>query len=108
MSYIDLESVEQIIYLRSALEKEIMKELSSQIALSDVQKLSDILDRQRAVIEEDHATDQFLSLMISSTKPCSNWWGGVSLASHSAVECSLYQISQAAYAGNREADRHLA
>ncbi|AIW40137.1 GntR family transcriptional regulator [Paenibacillus polymyxa] len=62
VSYIDLESVEQIIYLRSALEKEIMKELSSQIALSDVQKLSDILDRQRAVIEEDHATDQFLSL----------------------------------------------
>lgn len=59
VSYIDLESVEQIIYLRSALEKEIMKELSSQIALSDVQKLSDILDRQRAVIEEDHATDQF-------------------------------------------------
>lgn len=76
MSYIDLESVEQIIYLRSALEKEIMKELSSQITLSDVQELSDILDRQRAVIEEDHATDQFLSLMISSTKPCSNWWGG--------------------------------
>ncbi|MDQ0045824.1 GntR family transcriptional regulator [Paenibacillus polymyxa] len=62
VSYIDLESVEQIIYLRSALEKEIMKELSSQITLSDVQKLSDILDRQRTVIEEDHATDQFLSL----------------------------------------------
>ena len=62
VSYIDLESVEQIIYLRSVLEKEIMKELSSQIALSDVQKLSEILDRQRAVIEEDHATDQFLSL----------------------------------------------
>lgn len=62
VSYIDLESVEQIIYLRSALEKEIMKELSSQITLSDVQELSDILDRQRAVIEEDHATDQFLSL----------------------------------------------
>ncbi|URJ58070.1 GntR family transcriptional regulator [Paenibacillus polymyxa] len=62
VSYIDLESVEQIIYLRSVLEKEIMKELSSQITLSDVQKLSDILDRQRAVIEEDHATDQFLSL----------------------------------------------
>ncbi|WP_025722802.1 GntR family transcriptional regulator [Paenibacillus polymyxa] len=62
VSYIDLESVEQIIYLRSALEKEIMKELSSQIELSNVQKLSDILDRQRAVIEEDHATDQFLSL----------------------------------------------
>ncbi|MEK4732127.1 GntR family transcriptional regulator [Paenibacillus sp. FSL L8-0641] len=62
VSYIDLESVEQIIYLRSALEKEIMKELSSQITLSDVQELSNILDRQRAVIEEDHATDQFLSL----------------------------------------------
>ncbi|MDY8094916.1 GntR family transcriptional regulator [Paenibacillus polymyxa] len=62
VSYIDLESVEQIIYLRSALEKEIMKELSLQITLSDVQELSDILDRQRAVIEEDHATDQFLSL----------------------------------------------
>ncbi|KOS04434.1 GntR family transcriptional regulator, partial [Paenibacillus polymyxa] len=39
VSYIDLESVEQIIYLRSALEKEIMKDLSSH-----------------------HATDQFLSL----------------------------------------------
>ncbi|MGS5020020.1 GntR family transcriptional regulator [Paenibacillus sp. JJ1683] len=62
VSYIDLESVEQMSYLRSAVEKEIMKELSTQFALNDIQKLSEILDRQRAVIEDDHATDQFLIL----------------------------------------------
>ncbi|MDP1513166.1 GntR family transcriptional regulator [Paenibacillus ottowii] len=62
VSYIDLESVEQMSYLRSALEKEIMKELSTQFALSDIQKLSEILESQKAVIDEDHATDQFLIL----------------------------------------------
>ncbi|MEK3786354.1 GntR family transcriptional regulator [Paenibacillus sp. FSL K6-1230] len=62
VSYIDLESVEHMIYLRSALEKEIMKELSTQLSLSDTQRLSRILDRQRAVIEEADATDAFLQL----------------------------------------------
>jgi DNA-binding GntR family transcriptional regulator len=62
VSYIDLESVEQIIYLRSTLEKEIMKDLSSQLLLKDVQVLKDILDKQKAAIQGDNATDQFLSL----------------------------------------------
>jgi DNA-binding GntR family transcriptional regulator len=62
VSYIDLESVEQIIFLRSVLEKEIIKYLSEHLALKGVHELKDILDRQKAVIREDNATEPFLNL----------------------------------------------
>ncbi|MEF2966790.1 GntR family transcriptional regulator [Paenibacillus sp. M1] len=62
VSYIDLDSVEQIIYLRSALEKEILKDLSAQLALKDLHELKDILDRQKAAIQGEDAADEFLCL----------------------------------------------
>lgn len=62
VSYIDLESVEQMIYLRSALEKEMMKDLAAQLSLKDMQELQEILDRQKAVIGEEDAADAFLGL----------------------------------------------
>jgi GntR family transcriptional regulator, rspAB operon transcriptional repressor len=62
VSFIDLESVEQIIYLRSVLEKEIMKYLSAHLVLKGVHELKEILDRQKAAIHEVDATEQFLNL----------------------------------------------
>lgn len=65
VSYIDLESVEQITYLRSALEKEIMKELSPNISLTGVHELSAILSRQRECIQKDQTNgDQLDEFMI--------------------------------------------
>ncbi|MEK4059785.1 MULTISPECIES: GntR family transcriptional regulator [unclassified Paenibacillus] len=62
VSYIDLESVEQIIYLRSVLEKEIIKYLSTHLVLKGVHELKDILQQQKAAIHEESATEQFLRL----------------------------------------------
>lgn len=62
VSHIDLDSVEQMIYLRSALEKEIMKDLTSQLSLKDVQELKEILDQQKTLIEDEEAIDRFLVL----------------------------------------------
>lgn len=62
VSPIDLDSVEQMIYLRSALEKEILKDLASRLSLKDTRQLKDILDEQKALIEDEEATDQFLAL----------------------------------------------
>lgn len=62
VSFIDLESVEQIIYLRSVLEKEILKYLSSHLLLTGVHELKEILDKQQAVIHEDDAAERFLNL----------------------------------------------
>lgn len=62
VSFIDLESVEQIIYLRSVLEKEIMKYLSAHLVLKGVHELKEILDRQKAAIHEEDATEHFLNL----------------------------------------------
>lgn len=62
VSPIDLDSVEQMIYLRSALEKEILKDLASRLSLKDTQELKDILDEQKALIEDEEATDRFLAL----------------------------------------------
>ncbi|WP_229696138.1 GntR family transcriptional regulator [Paenibacillus albidus] len=62
VSYIDLESVEQIIYLRYALEKEIMKELMRGIPLKDLHVLKDNLLRQLQCIDEPENTDAFLEL----------------------------------------------
>ncbi|KWX76165.1 MULTISPECIES: GntR family transcriptional regulator [Paenibacillus sonchi group] len=60
VSYIDLESVEQITYLRSTLEKEILKDLSSQLLLTGVHELKDILERQKEAIGQNDI-DSFLN-----------------------------------------------
>ncbi|NGZ76224.1 GntR family transcriptional regulator [Saccharibacillus alkalitolerans] len=63
VSYIDLESVEQIIYLRSTLEKDIVKTLASQAAplpLKGVLELKEILGRQEEAIGQDRAHEAFL------------------------------------------------
>nr|WP_249529587.1 GntR family transcriptional regulator [Paenibacillus brevis] len=62
VSHIDLDSVEQMIYLRSALEKEILKDLTSKLSLNDTRELKEILDKQRLLIEDEEATDLFLAL----------------------------------------------
>ncbi|MGZ7440068.1 GntR family transcriptional regulator [Paenibacillus sp. TH7-28] len=62
VSFIDLESVEQMIYLRSVLEKEIIKDLSAHLPLKGVHELREILDKQQAVIAEDEDSERFLNL----------------------------------------------
>ncbi|KGE18709.1 GntR family transcriptional regulator [Paenibacillus wynnii] len=62
VSFIDLESVEQIIYLRSVLEKEIIKYLSTHLLLKGMHELKEILDKQQAVIHQEDAAEQFLNL----------------------------------------------
>lgn len=62
VSYIDLDSVEQITYLRSTLEKEILKDLSSHLLLTGVHELKEILERQKESIGQDNNIDAFLSL----------------------------------------------
>lgn len=62
VSYIDLESVEQIIYLRSTLEKEIMKELSRRPPLKGIQEIRGILEFQRRCIEQEEGFERFLEL----------------------------------------------
>ncbi|RCX22552.1 DNA-binding GntR family transcriptional regulator [Fontibacillus phaseoli] len=62
VSHIDLDSVEQMIYMRSTLEKEIMKDLASQLSLKEMQELKEILDAQKAAIREENAADAFLGL----------------------------------------------
>lgn len=60
VSYIDLDSVEQIIYLRHVLEKEIFKDLRSVISVSGIHTLSQILKDQQALHEKDSA--RFMAL----------------------------------------------
>lgn len=65
VSYIDLESVEQIIYLRSTLEKDMIKNLASHtspLPLRGVLELKEILDRQEEAIRQNHAHEVFLRL----------------------------------------------
>lgn len=62
VSYIDLESVEQIIYLRSVLEKEIIKYLSTHLLLKGMHELKEILDKQQAMIHQEDAAELFLNL----------------------------------------------
>jgi len=62
VSYIDLESVEQIIYLRSVLEKDIIKYLSSHLVLKGVHELKEILDKQQAFIHHEECAEDFLNL----------------------------------------------
>lgn len=62
VSFIDLDSVEQIIYLRSLLEKEITKDLSSHLPLTGVHELKEILDKQLTAIHEDEGSERFMNL----------------------------------------------
>lgn len=63
VSYIDLESVEQIIYLRSTLEKDILGNLASSAAalpLRGVLELKEILEKQEESILEEEPHETFL------------------------------------------------
>lgn len=62
VSYIDLESVEQIIFLRSTLEKEIFMELAGQLPLKGVHELKNHLALQKECIKLDNGLDSFLKL----------------------------------------------
>ena len=62
VSYIDLEAVEQIIFLRSVLEKEIMKALAGHLPLKGQHDLRENLERQRENIERGEGADAFLVL----------------------------------------------
>lgn len=62
VSFINLESVEQIIYLRCTLEKEILKELSAHLPLKGIHELKTILTQQKECIEQPDAADRFLQL----------------------------------------------
>lgn len=65
VSYIDLESVEQITYLRSAVEKEILKELSPNISLKGLHELKNLLTMQKDCIQrEDNKEDKMEEFMI--------------------------------------------
>lgn len=62
VSYIDLESVEQIIYLRSVLEKDIMKGLLGGLSLKGQLELTKIVDQQKHAISQPDALETFLLL----------------------------------------------
>ncbi len=62
VSYIDLESVEQIIYLRSALEKNILKDLSGKLSLRGLHELKAILASQKECIDQNAGLEDFLHL----------------------------------------------
>lgn len=70
VSFIDLESVEQITYLRCTLEKEILKDLSAQLLLPGVHELKEILKNQKEVIGQENAVDSFLNLDDEFHRPC--------------------------------------
>lgn len=62
VSFIDLESVEQIIYLRCTLEKEITKELSVHLPLKGLHELRSNLSLQKDCIDQEDGFEQFLLL----------------------------------------------
>lgn len=62
VSYIDLESVEQIIFLRSTLEKEIMKELSGHLPLIGLHEIKMNLALQKQCIDMPDGLDKFMQL----------------------------------------------
>ncbi|MEK3658351.1 GntR family transcriptional regulator [Paenibacillus sp. FSL F4-0236] len=62
VSYIDLESVEQMIYLRSVLEKDIIKGLCGSLTLKGIIELKKNLEEQRNAIHQEHAIEHFFAL----------------------------------------------
>ncbi len=62
VSYIDLNSVEQLIYLRSTLEKDIFKNLKSDFTLPMSHQLNSILKSQTSCIQDTCDLSYFLKL----------------------------------------------
>jgi GntR family transcriptional regulator, rspAB operon transcriptional repressor len=61
VSYIHLESVEQMIFLRSVLEKEILQSLSGTLPLPGILELKEILEAQeKAISAAESSSEQFL------------------------------------------------
>lgn len=60
VSYIDLESVEQVVYLRSILEKEIIKELCCNIPLKGIHELNTILIEQNICLKNKKLFNDFI------------------------------------------------
>jgi len=70
VSFIDIDSVEQIIYLRSTLEKEVMKDLSEVIKPSGVNELNTILITQQEYIDQMATSKDFMTLDDAFHKAC--------------------------------------
>jgi len=60
VSYIDLHSVEQVIYLRSTLEKDIFKSLRLNFSLTMAHKLNSIISAQLSCIQDHDDISRFL------------------------------------------------
>ncbi|QEN05708.1 GntR family transcriptional regulator [Thiospirochaeta perfilievii] len=60
VSYIDLKSVEQIIYLRSTLEKQILTDLCGNLSKETIIELEKLLKEQHRVIGEENYFNKFL------------------------------------------------
>lgn len=61
VSFIDLDSVEQMIYLRSTLEKEIIKDLAVEMPLRGTLELKQILKEQKEAVQQENAHEAFLA-----------------------------------------------
>ncbi|SEU20441.1 GntR family transcriptional regulator [Paenibacillus sp. NFR01] len=61
VSFIDLESVEQIIYLRSVLEKEIIRSLCGNLSVKGILELKEIVEKQRAAMRGEDVLEPFLA-----------------------------------------------
>lgn len=62
VSFIDLKSVEQVIFLRSTLEKEIIKDICGNVEPELLKHLEDIVEEQRKSIESEDPFNSFMSL----------------------------------------------
>jgi GntR family transcriptional regulator, rspAB operon transcriptional repressor len=62
VSYINMDSVKQIIYLRNALEKEITSDLCTTLTVRGHQELLDILEQQKKCLSIESPFHQFLKL----------------------------------------------
>lgn len=61
VSYIDLDSVEQLVYLRGTLEKEILKDLCGSLSLKGVHDLRGILSKQASCIDRRCESREFIT-----------------------------------------------
>ena len=91
VSYIDLESVEQIIYLRSTLEKEILKELSPNIPLKGLIELRNILDMQKDCIQKESKEKMEIYGLDGFSKPVPRWTGFYGIYQQFNVHYVRYQ-----------------
>lgn len=70
VSHIDLNSVEQIIYMRKAVETQVFMDLKSQITLQTSLKLTHILKEQRSCIQDNRNVTDFLIYDDAFHKTC--------------------------------------